>query len=100
MERAVFQAEVRYRWRHAPQIAERIIRLNPRYGEGERVRGWHPAPTAKRAIHLDVVSRVVFEKRWGKGSANRLCPNAFVKVGGKRRWISGMVYVEGPTIPN
>lgn len=77
-------------------VRARIRRLNPNPQEGERMRGWHPTRTARNSIHRDVCSRQTFEKRWGKGSAQRLPPGALVKAGGRRRWISGMAYVQGP----
>lgn len=77
-------------------VVSRIVRLNPEPREGERLRGFHRKLTARSALHMDVCSRQVFERRWGKGSANRLALSAFVSAGGRRRFIKGMALIHGP----
>lgn len=81
--------------RHKPEVWARIDRLNPPCGPapGYRVRGYHQTETIRRAFHLDVCTRQQFEDRWGAGSAQRA---GRIKAGGRRRWITGMAYVQGP----
>jgi len=41
-------------------VKARILRLNPTIEEGGKIRGWHPAPTAKEQFFL----RAIFGKGW------------------------------------
>lgn len=79
----------------SPEVRARVLRLNPNHLPGAVLRGYHPTPTIRKCLHSDVVSRAKFEKRYGKGSASRLPKQAFRDAGGKRRWITGLAYVQG-----
>ncbi len=81
-----------------PAVAARILRLNPNYREGYRVRGCHPRPSIRKSWHIDVCTRERFERKWGKGSARRIHPAQRVNAGGKRRWISGCAMMQGPLL--
>jgi hypothetical protein len=74
----------------------RVVRLNPSPEEGALLRGLKITRTARKSFDRDVYSRPVFEARWGKGSASQLPPQCFIRVGGKRKFIAGEAYVQGP----
>jgi len=80
-------------------VVARVLRLNADVPAGQRLRGWHPSPTARRSIHLDVVTREDFEQKWGAHAARGLQPGDFISGGGKRRWITGFAYRRGPHDP-
>lgn len=86
------------RSKHKPNVAARIARLNPNgKPEGEIPRGIHYTRTIRNSRALfDICDRATFEKKWGKGSYRKLPKSAFVPMGGKRRAVTAVAYVEGP----
>jgi hypothetical protein len=88
----------RLRERHVNEaIIDRVVQLNPRPMLGDRLRGLHRKRTLRNSWDMNVVTRREFDRRWGDGACRRLKPFDFVKAGGKRRWISGSAYSDGPS---
>lgn len=77
-------------------VIRRITRLNPEPRQGELLRGWHPKRTARKSYDMDVCSRQVYERKFGKGSARALPAHCFINVGGRRRFITGWAFMQGP----
>jgi len=81
------------RTNHSRNVAERIERLNPNgKEEGEAPRGFHWSPSTKyEAFQRRCTTISAFIARFGREAFRKLPPEAFVKVGGRRRVISEQV---------
>jgi hypothetical protein len=72
----------------SPAVRARIVRLNPRWSFGERVRGWHPAHTRRgQALINDLVSKGEFIRRFGRPAWESL-PNGLLWRFGHRRYVA------------
>lgn len=83
--------------KHKRTVAERIARFNPDgLEEGCIPRGWHPKRTMKYSrCMMDIVSVAEFREKWGEQPLMWLhCQNRIVKLGGQRRAITRMDYVD------
>lgn len=66
-------------------VKSRILRLNPNPIEGMRLRGWHRKETVRKMVHVAVMGRGEFLRRFGRGAWDLLPPSVIYKDGRRRR---------------
>lgn len=69
-----------------PEVRARVLRLNPDYHEGDRLRGHHPSPPKRYRWDMNGLSQGEFIRRHGR-DAWRAIPNGLKYKDGRRRWI-------------
>lgn len=77
-------------------VKARILRLNPTIEEGGKIRGWHPAPTAKEQFFL----RAIFGKGWvirnyGREQWDKLKEAGLTVKYGKREYAAQEGLIDG-----
>lgn len=75
--------------RCGPAVQARLRRLNPNYKEGDRLRGWHPAHSARfmRVLH-GVMGKRLFIAAFGRAKWNELAANPYYIIKhGKRAYM-------------
>lgn len=90
------EIEHRLRGRCSRFVIDRILKLNPDGASCySRPRGWH-RKQGPNAMDRDTCGRREYEARWGRGSYAQIPKHLLMKIGGKRRAVPGILYVQGP----
>lgn len=77
----------------SPEIIDRVIRLNPRLVEGEKLRGFHYTGNSDPQIHYDCMAKGAFIRRYGRAAWERVAARGVIKRG-HRKYVTHVAAME------